>query len=53
MVSNIIKSCICNQSSDVTSSIKVNQISTTIQPQNINSTFESIIQQKESFWQAG
>ena len=47
MVSNIIKSCICNQSSDVTSSIKVNQISTTIQPQNINSTFESIIQPKE------
>lgn len=47
MVSNIIKSCICNQSSDEISSIKVNQISTTIQPQNLNSTIESIIQPKE------
>ena len=47
MFSNLINLCVCNQSSDKKSSIKVNESTTTIQPENIKVPFDNTIKSME------
>ena len=47
MFSNLINLCVCNQSSDKKSSIKVNESTTTIQPENIKVPFYNTIKSME------